>query len=173
MHTCHDIPIGGSVRLSDIVFVNFFVFEDHLVIIDNYYRVVISPLFVIRCAKYRLLGWFTYLGPCYLVLSIKCVPPSPRNHRTLFSRCSWFLIELVVLLAFLSPTRFGFAVPIGLEYFERGSWVIFIVGVFFFITLITMNRVEVCTSTSTTTTLSNSRIIWLGRLDKSLNIVDT
>jgi len=62
MHTCHDIPIGGSVRLSrdggvdDIVFVNFFVFEDHLMIVDNYYRVAISPLFVIRCAKYRLLG---------------------------------------------------------------------------------------------------------------------
>jgi len=62
MHTCHDIPIGGCMRLSrdggvdNIVFVTFFVFKDHLMVVDNYYRVAVSPLFVIRCAKYCLLG---------------------------------------------------------------------------------------------------------------------
>jgi len=44
----------GGVDITGFIF--FFIFKDHLVIVDNYYRVVISPLFVIRCAKYRLLG---------------------------------------------------------------------------------------------------------------------
>jgi len=42
MHTCHDVSIGGRVQLgSNIVF--FLVFKDHLVIVDNYYRVAVSP----------------------------------------------------------------------------------------------------------------------------------
>jgi len=42
--------------VDNIVFVTFFVFKDHLMVVDNYYRVAVSPLFVIRCAKYCLLG---------------------------------------------------------------------------------------------------------------------
>jgi len=88
----------------------------------------------------------------------------------LFSQHSWFLVEPVVLLAFLPSARFGFAIPIGLEYFKRGSRVIFVVGVFFFITLIAKDRVEIRTLTTTTTILTEDRIMWLGRLNKSFNI---
>ena len=101
--------------VDDIVFVFFFVFKDHHMIVDNYYRVVISPLFVIRCAKYRLLGRLTCLGPCYLIFTTKSVPLGPRNQHALFSWCSWFLVEPVVFLVFLPPTRL--AIPVGLEYF--------------------------------------------------------
>jgi len=84
-------------------------------IVDNYYRVVISPLFATRVAKDRPLGWLTYLQPGYLIFTTTCLPLGPRNQRVLFSWRSWFLVEPVVFLAFLSSTRL--AIPVGLEYF--------------------------------------------------------
>jgi len=84
-------------------------------IVDNYYRVAVSPLFVIRYAKYRLLGRLTYLGPDYLIFTTKSVPLGPRNQRALFSQRSWLLVEPVVFLAFIPSTRL--TIPIGLECF--------------------------------------------------------
>ena len=65
----------GGVVIPGCIF--YFVFKDHLMIVDNYYRVVISPLFATRVAKDRPLGWLTYLQPGYLIFTTTGLPLGP------------------------------------------------------------------------------------------------
>jgi len=55
------VRLSRDGGVDNTVFIFFFVFKDHLKVVDNYYRVVISPLFAIRVAKDRPLGWLAYL----------------------------------------------------------------------------------------------------------------
>jgi len=48
--------------------------------------------------------------------------------------------------------------------------IFFTIGVFFFITLTSEDQVEISASSATITALSESRVVWLGCLDKSFNM---
>ena len=118
MHTCHDTSVGRRVRLGRdgrisiacCIFILVFVFEDHLVIVDNYYGVAIAPLFVVRCIKHCLLRLFRCLGPNCLIFATKCIPLGSGNHSALFSRRSGLLVETVLLLSVLPSI--GLSVPV-------------------------------------------------------------
>jgi len=95
----------GMISIARRVFIFVFVFEDHLVVVDNYCGIAIAPLFVVRCIKYRLLCLFRYLGPGYLIFATKRIPLGSGNHRALFSQRSGLLVETVVLLSVLPSIR--------------------------------------------------------------------
>jgi len=123
MHTCYDAPFGGRVRLgrnrgaaiTRRVFFLVFIVKDNFVIIDNYHRIDVAFLFLVKFVKYRPLRWFAQLGPGYLVFTAKCIPFRSGNHRALFRRLSWLLVEPIITLHFLSST--GFSVPVQLVHF--------------------------------------------------------
>jgi len=112
MHTCHDAPVGGRVRLgrdgrisiARRVFILVFVFEDHLVIVDNCCGVAFAPLFVVGCVKCHLLCLFRCLGSSHLVFATKRIPLGPGDHSALFGQRSRLLAEPIVLLPCLSVT---------------------------------------------------------------------